>query len=85
MITEPIDVLLIALTDDEAASILDDDGFTVTRARSLDELSQTTEAGAVVLALEGDGPLDALRRARGLADESTRSGGLLDVLRARRA
>jgi len=70
MITEPIDLLLIGLTDDEAASILDDDGFTVTRARSLDELSQTTEAGAVVLGLEGAGPLDALRRARGLAPDA---------------
>jgi diguanylate cyclase (GGDEF)-like protein len=70
MITEPIDLLLIGLTDDEAASITDDDGFTVTRASSLDEVSEAAEAGAVVLALEGDGPLDALRRARGLAPDA---------------
>jgi diguanylate cyclase (GGDEF)-like protein len=67
MITEPIDVLLIALTDDEAASILDDDGFTATQVGSLDEAAGAPDAGAVVLALEGDGPLEALRRARGLA------------------
>jgi len=67
MITEPIDVLLIGLTDDEATSILDDDGFSATRADSLDEAPNNSEAGAVVLALGGDGPLDALRRARGLA------------------
>jgi diguanylate cyclase (GGDEF)-like protein len=67
MITEPIDVLLIGLTDHEAASILDDDGFSVTRAGSLDETSDATDAGAVVLALGGDGPLEALRRARSLA------------------
>jgi diguanylate cyclase (GGDEF)-like protein len=67
MITEPIDVLLIGLTDDEATSILDDDGFSATRADSLDEAPNDSEAGAVVLALGGDGPLDALRRARGLA------------------
>src|SRR6478672_12318771 len=70
MITEPIDLLLIGLTDDEAASITDDDGFTVTRASSLDEASGAAEAGAVVLALQGDGPLDALRRARGLAPDA---------------
>jgi diguanylate cyclase (GGDEF)-like protein len=67
MITEPIDVLLIGLTDDEAATIVDDDGFTATRAGSLDEASDAPEAGAVVLALAGAGPLEALRRARGLA------------------
>ena len=67
MITEPIDVLLVGLTDDEAASLLDDDGFTATRAGSLDEAEAVPDAGAVVLALAGDGPLEALRRARGLA------------------
>ncbi|HEX3301219.1 MAG TPA: GGDEF domain-containing protein [Actinomycetota bacterium] len=67
MITEPIDVLLVGLTDDEAASILDDDGFAATRAASLDAATASPETGAVVLALQGDGPLEALRRARGLA------------------
>lgn len=67
MITEPIDVLLIGLTEDEAASILGDDDFTVTSAGSLDQASDPTDAGAVVLALTGDGPLETLRRARGLA------------------
>ena len=67
MITEPIDVLLVGLTDDETASILDDDGFTATRAGSLDEAAAAPDAGAVVLALGGDGPLEALRHARGLA------------------
>jgi diguanylate cyclase (GGDEF)-like protein len=67
MITEPIDVLLIGLTDEEAASILDDDGFSVTRASSLDEAPDAADTGAVVLALEGAGPLETLRRARSLA------------------
>src|SRR3954463_13151964 len=70
MITEPIDVLLIGLTDDEAASMADDDGFTVTRAASLDTAPDGSDAGAVVLALEGDGPLDALRRARDVAPDA---------------
>jgi diguanylate cyclase (GGDEF)-like protein len=70
MITEPIDVLLIGLTDDEAASIEDDDGFSVTRAASLDTAPDGSDAGAVVLVLEGDGPLDALRRARDVAPDA---------------
>ena len=70
MITEPVDVLLVGLTDGEAATILDDDGFTATSVRTLDEVHDTTNAGAVVLALEGDGPLDALRRARTLAPDA---------------
>jgi diguanylate cyclase (GGDEF)-like protein len=67
MITEPIDVLLVGLTNAEVASILDDDGFAVTRSGSLAEAAGTPDTAAVVLALEGDGPLDALRRARRLA------------------
>ena len=70
MITEPVDVLLVGVTDGEAATILDDDGFTATSVRTLDEVHDTTNAGAVVLALEGDGPLDALRRARTLAPDA---------------
>jgi diguanylate cyclase (GGDEF)-like protein len=70
MITAPIDVLMVGLTDDEAAAVQDDDGFTATRVRSLDELAETSDVTALVLALEGDGPLDALRRARSLAPDA---------------
>ena len=70
MITEPVDVLLVGLTEAEAAAILDDDGFTPTSVRTLDEVHDTTNAGAVVLALEGEGPLDVLRRARALAPDA---------------
>jgi diguanylate cyclase (GGDEF)-like protein len=70
MITEPIDVLLVGLTDDEAATIEEDDGFSTTRASSLDDAPEGPHAGAVVLALEGDGPLDALRRAREIAPDA---------------
>lgn len=70
MIMERIGVLLVGLTDDEAATILDDDGFTATRASTLDDAPDASEAGAVVLALEGDGPLDALRRARDIAPDA---------------
>src|SRR3954466_2302286 len=70
MITEPIDVLLVGLTDHEAAALEYDDGFTATRAGSLDEAPSAPAAGAVVLALEGDGPLDALRRARDVAPDA---------------
>ncbi len=70
MITEPIDVLLVGLTDHEAAALEYDDGFTATRAGSLDEAPSAPDAGAVVLALEGDGPLDALRRARDVAPDA---------------
>src|SRR3954464_13964250 len=71
MITEPIDVLLIGLTDAEAETILDDEGFTATRASTLDEAAGASDAAAVVLALEGDGPLDALRPARDIARDAT--------------
>ncbi|MFL5792058.1 MAG: GGDEF domain-containing protein [Actinomycetota bacterium] len=70
MITAPIDVLMVGLTDDEAAAVQDDDGFTATRVRSLDELAKVSDVTALVLALEGDGPLDALRRARSLAPDA---------------
>src|SRR3954462_4152001 len=70
MIPEPIDVLLVGLTDHEAAALEYDDGFTATRAGSLDEAPSAPDAGAVVLALEGDGPLDALRRARDVAPDA---------------
>src|SRR4051812_25070752 len=70
MITAPIDVLMVGLTDDEAAAVQDDDGFTATRVRSLDELAKVSDVTALVLALAGDRPLAALRRARSLAPDA---------------
>src|SRR3954464_13992316 len=70
MITEPIDVLLVGLTDHEAAALEYDDGFTATRAGSLDEAPSAPDAGAVVLALEGDGPLHPWPRARDVAPDA---------------
>jgi diguanylate cyclase (GGDEF)-like protein len=70
MLNEPVDVLLVGLTEAEAAAIIDDDGFSSTSVRTLDEVHDTTNAGAVVLTLEGEGPLDVLRRARALAPDA---------------
>jgi len=70
MITEPVSVLLVGLTDDEAASILEDDSFVVSRARELPTVDDGEPAEAVVLALDGAGPLDALRDARRTAPDA---------------
>jgi diguanylate cyclase (GGDEF)-like protein len=69
MITEPLSVALVGLTDDEAKSIVEDDGFIVTRVTNLDAMP-TEPPEAIVLALEGPGPLDALRTARTAAPEA---------------
>lgn len=70
MITEPVSVLLVGLTDEEARTIGGDEGFSVTRA---DDLEHATDAGiaeAIVLVLDGPGPLDALRSARTAAPDA---------------
>ncbi len=65
MITEPVSVLLIGLTDDEARVIGEDDSFVVSRVDSLDGIAADALASdAIVLPLDGTGPLDALRIAR---------------------
>jgi diguanylate cyclase (GGDEF)-like protein len=69
MITEPLTVALIGLTDDEARTISDDDGFVVSRIATLDAMPEEPPE-AIVLALEGPGPLDALRAARTAAPDA---------------
>ena len=71
MITEPVTVVLVGLRDEEAAAIADDDGFRVTRANALEALTPDShDAEAMVLALDGTGPLDALRNARSVAPDA---------------
>lgn len=69
MITEPVSVALIGLTDDEARNILEDDGFVVSRVATLDAMP-ADEPEAIVLVLEEPGPLDALRTVRTEAPEA---------------
>ena len=69
MITEPLSVALVGLTDDEAKAIVEDDGFIATRVANLDAMPPEPPE-AIVLALEGPGPLDALRTARTAAPDA---------------
>ena len=69
MISEPVTVALIGLTDEEARAISDDDGFVVSRVTALDAMPDDPPE-AIVLALEGPGPLDALRAARTAAPDA---------------
>ena len=64
MITESVSVALVGLTDDEAAAMSDDEGFVVSRADGLAGADLDPATDAVVLSLEGAGPLDAIRDAR---------------------
>ena len=66
MITEPISVVLVGLTDDEAAAIAEEDGFVVSRKPDLTRPEIDPSIDAVVLALGDTGPLDAIRDARRL-------------------
>ena len=70
MITEPISVVLVGLTDDEAAAIAEDDGFVVSRKPDVTGAEIDPSIDAVVLALGGTGPLDAIRDARRMAPEA---------------
>ena len=70
MITEPISVVLVGLTDGEAAAIAEDDGFVVTRKPDVTSAETDPSIDAVVLALGGTGPLDAIRDARRIAPEA---------------
>jgi len=67
--TEPVPVLLIGLTDDEAQAIGEDETFIATRVGSLDAASTGGAFHAVVLALDG-APLDAIQRARHAAPDA---------------
>jgi diguanylate cyclase (GGDEF)-like protein len=70
MNTEAVSVALIGLTDDEAVAMAEDEGFVVTRMEGLENADIDPSTDAVVLALEGAGPLDALRDARHAAPEA---------------
>jgi diguanylate cyclase (GGDEF)-like protein len=70
MRTGPVAVLLIGIADDDAAAIGEDESFSVTR---VDDLAAAPTAGgfeAVVLQLNGVGPLDSLQRARHAAPDA---------------
>ena len=70
MIREPLSVLLVGLTDDEASAIAEDDGFVVARAPDIGSAAPDPTTDAVVLALDGSGPLEALKGARRVAPEA---------------
>lgn len=70
MIREPLSVLLVGLTDDEASAIAEDDGFVVVRAPDIGSAPPDPTTDAIVLALEGSGPLEALKGARRVAPEA---------------
>jgi len=70
MRTGPVSVLLVGIAEDDAAAIVEDEAFDVTR---IDDLAGAPAAGgfdAVVLYLDGIRPLDALQRARMSAPEA---------------
>ena len=64
MITEPVSVALVGLTDDEATAMAEDEGFVVSRVATLVGAALDVTTEAIVLPLDGIGPLDALRDAR---------------------
>ena len=70
MIRETLSVLLVGLTDDEASAIAEDDGFVVVRAPDIGSAPPDPTTDAIVLALEGSGPLEALKGARRVAPEA---------------
>ena len=70
MMMEPISVLLVGLTDDEAAAIAEDDGFVVSRKPDVTGPEIDPPVDAVVLALDGTGPLDAIRDIRRIVPEA---------------
>ena len=70
MIREPLSVLLVGLTDDEVSAIAEDDGFVVVRAHDIGSAAPDPTTDAVVLALDGSGPLEALKGARRVAPEA---------------
>jgi diguanylate cyclase (GGDEF)-like protein len=67
--TEPVPVLLIGLTDDDAGAIGEDETFDATRVDGLDAAPTGGAFHAVVLALQGT-PLEALQRARQAAPDA---------------
>ena len=70
MQTEPVPVLAIGVTDDEAAALADDESFAVTRVADLAAAPTAGAFDAVVLSIDGAGPLESLQRARQAAPEA---------------
>lgn len=70
MSTEQVSVLVVGLDEGAAQDLATDDGFEVTRIGRLDELDHQVAADAVVLELDGGGPLETLRAARDRAPEA---------------
>lgn len=68
--TEPMSVVLVGLADDEARAVRQDGGFVVTAAASLAAVGAPTDVDAIVLVLDGAGPLEALRSARAIAPDA---------------
>jgi diguanylate cyclase (GGDEF)-like protein len=63
-------VVLVGLADDEARAVRQDGGFVVTAAASLAAVGAPTDVDAIVLVLDGAGPLEALRSARAIAPDA---------------
>jgi diguanylate cyclase (GGDEF)-like protein len=61
-----VSVLLVGLEEADGSELAIDDAFTVRRTATLEEASPVTE-DAVVVALDGTGPLERLREARAAA------------------
>ena len=70
MQTGPVPVLLIGIADEDAAAIGEDESFAVTRVEDLTAAPSGGSFAAVVLRLNGAGPLDSLQRARQAAPEA---------------
>lgn len=68
-ITGTVSVVLVGLDEADASELAIDDGFTVRHASSIDDAAPITE-DAIVVALDGAGPLERLREARTKAPTS---------------
>jgi diguanylate cyclase (GGDEF)-like protein len=68
MATDPLDIIAVALRDEELAA-LDADSFTVHRAADLSG-ADGRACDAIVLSLDGSAPIDAIQQARGLAPDA---------------
>jgi diguanylate cyclase (GGDEF)-like protein len=66
----PVSVLLIGIADDDSAAIDEDESFDVTRVRDLRDAPTAGSFEAIVLQLDGAGPLDSLQRARQAAPDA---------------
>ena len=64
--TGPVRVLVVGLDDHDTTELQIDDGFDVRRVATIDEAGAIPE-DAVVVSLDGDGPLERLREARAKA------------------